>query len=85
MAIVDPNMSTTRFFLMTYNRNSSGKTVERSMLVPEPEVDAEIERLLEKGAWNIDAELDENLDETVESEMEAMLASGDFSKLNAIS
>ena len=74
-----------RFFLLTYNRIVRGETVEGTALVPETEVAGEINRLLERGAFNINPTLDVNPDEEIEAELEAMLSTGDFSKLDAIS
>lgn len=78
-------MNTASFVKLTFDRVIRGKTVSRSRIVAASDVEFEVSALLEKGAFNFDTTPDENADEEIERELEAMLASGDFSKLHAIS
>lgn len=78
-------MNTASFVKLTFDRVVRDKTVSRSRVVPASDVEFEVSSLLEKGAFNFETTADENVDEEVEREFEAMLASGDFSKLQAIS
>lgn len=85
MGIVHETMNTASFVKLTFDRVVRGKTVSSSRVVPASSVEFEVSGLLEKGAFNFETTVDENVDEEVEREFEAMLASGDFSKLAVIS
>lgn len=78
-------MNTASFVKLTFDRVVRGKTVSRSRVIPASDVEFEVSALLEKGAFNFETTIDENVDDEVEREFEAMFASGDFSKLNSIS
>ena len=79
-------MNTASFVKLTYDLvGARGKTVSRCRVIPASDVEITVSLLLEKGAFNFETTVDENVDEEVEREFEAMFASGDFSQLAAIS
>lgn len=78
-------MMTASFVKLTFDRVVRGKTVSHSRVVAASAVEFEVASLLEKGAFNFDTTPDLNADEEIELELAAMLESGDFSKLHAIS